>query len=110
MRELTDRVLNLAQVLGATYANVRIVQRETQEITVKNGVVQQVSLDSTQGMGVRVVADGAWGFASSHELSLGEVDRVTALAVAIARARRALKKPGLEAGCNSPGKATSGRL
>ena len=86
MRELTDRALNLAQVQGATYADMRIVRRETQTITVKNGIVQGLSLDSTQGFGVRVIADGAWGFASSHLLSLVEVDRVTALAVQIAKA------------------------
>ncbi len=86
MRELTDRALNLAQVQGATYADMRIVRRETQTISVKNGVVQGLSLDSTQGFGVRVIVDGAWGFASSHLLETTEVDRVTALAVKIAKA------------------------
>ncbi|MEE8392163.1 MAG: TldD/PmbA family protein, partial [Anaerolineae bacterium] len=81
-----DRALNLAQVQRATYADVRIVRRETQTITVKNGVVQELSLDSTQGFGVRVIADGAWGFASSHLLTPTEVDRITALAVEIAKA------------------------
>jgi TldD protein len=86
MRELTDRALNLAQTQGATYADVRIVNREQQEINVKNGVVQSLSLDGTQGFGVRVLAHGAWGFASSHLLTPAEVDRVTALAVVIAKA------------------------
>ena len=86
MRELTNRALNLAQVQGATYADIRIVDRETQEITVKNGVVQELELNSTQGFGVRVIADGAWGFASSHVLNPGEVDRITALAVKTAKA------------------------
>ncbi len=86
MRELTDRALNLAQVQGATYADMRIVRRETQTISVKNGVVQGLSLDSTQGFGVRVIVDGAWGFASSHLIETTEVDRVTALAVKIAKA------------------------
>ncbi|MDY7076753.1 MAG: TldD/PmbA family protein [Chloroflexota bacterium] len=86
MRDLTARALNLAQVQGATYADMRIVHRETQDITVKDGVVQELSLDTTRGFGVRVVADGAWGFASSYLLTPAEVDRVTALAVKIARA------------------------
>lgn len=86
MRELTDRALNLAQVQGASYADIRIVHREVEDITVKNGIVQTLNLDTNQGFGVRVVADGAWGFASSHLLSPEEVDRVTALAVTIAKA------------------------
>ncbi|MFN2231125.1 MAG: TldD/PmbA family protein [Anaerolineae bacterium] len=86
MREWTERALNLAEVEGATYADVRLVRRETQDITVKNGVVQRLALNETQGFGVRVIADGAWGFASSHDLDPDEIDRVTAQAVEIARA------------------------
>jgi TldD protein len=86
MKDLTDRALNLAQMKGASYADIRIVYRNRQDISVKNGAVQEMSLDSTLGFGVRVVADGSWGFASSHLLSPQEVDRVTGLAVKIARA------------------------
>jgi len=98
MHELTDRALNLAQVKGATYADIRIVRRETQDITVKNGIVQELALDSTQGFGVRAIADGAWGFASSHLLTATEVDRVTALAVAIAKASALTKIQDVEIG------------
>jgi len=86
MRDLCNRALDLARVKGATYADMRIVGRSVQEITVKNGVVQELALNSTQGFGVRVVADGAWGFASSHLLAPAEVDRIAALAVQIAKA------------------------
>ena len=86
MRELADRALNLAQVKGATYADIRIINRKSQNITVKNGVVQSLSLDTDQGFGVRVIANGAWGFASSHLITTTEVDRVAALAVSIAKA------------------------
>jgi len=93
MKELTDRALNLAQTKGASYADIRVVERQRQDISVKNGAVQEMSLDSAMGFGVRVIADGAWGFASSHRLSPKEVDRVTDLAVQIARAS-ALAKTG----------------
>ena len=91
MKTLTDRALDLAQVQGATYADIRIVQRRTQNISVKNGVVEGLSDNESQGFGVRVVVDGAWGFASSARLSPGEVDRVTAMAVQIARASALFK-------------------
>jgi TldD protein len=91
LKELTDRALNLAQVQGASYADMRIVRRQTQNISVKNGVVEGLSHSESQGFGVRVVADGAWGFASSALLSPEEVDRVTALAVQIARASALFK-------------------
>ncbi|MBN2002585.1 MAG: TldD/PmbA family protein [Anaerolineae bacterium] len=98
MRDLTDRALDLAKVQGATYADIRVVRQETQDITVKNGVVQRLALDETQGFGVRVIADGAWGFASSHRLEPGEVDRVTALAVQIAKASALAKQADVALG------------
>ncbi|MCL7452625.1 MAG: TldD/PmbA family protein, partial [Anaerolineae bacterium] len=78
MKELTDRALNLAQVQGASYADMRVVQRRTQNINVKNGVVEGLSDNESQGFGIRVVVDGAWGFASSARLTPAEVDRITA--------------------------------
>ena len=98
MKELTDRALNLAQTKGASYADIRVVERRRQDISVKNGAVQEMSLDSTMGFGVRVIADGAWGFASSHRLSPEEVDRVTDLAVKIARASALAKIEAVDLG------------
>ena len=98
MRTLTDRALNLAQVQGASYADIRVIVRRTQGITVKNGVVEGLSDNESQGFGVRVVVDGAWGFASSAILTPAEVDRVTALAVKIARASAMFKVRDLKLG------------
>ncbi len=98
MKALTDRALNLAQVQGATYGDIRIVQRRTQNISVKNGVVEGLSDNESQGFGVRVVVDGAWGFASSAHLTPGEVDRVTALAVQIAKASALFKTHDVKLG------------
>ena len=86
MREYTDRALDTARTTGATYADVRIVRRTTQGITVKNGMVQALTQDESFGFGVRVIADGAWGFASSSEVTMDEMDRVAALAVRVAKA------------------------
>jgi TldD protein len=86
MQELIARGLDLATGRGASYADVRIVHRQTQAVGVKNGVVESLSDDETAGFGVRVIADGAWGFSSSNRLTAAEVDRVTAEAIAIARA------------------------
>ncbi len=86
MKEFTERALNLAQVQGATYADMRIVNKTGQSLVVKNGIVEAIEMSLSQGFGVRVIANGAWGFASSSILTAREVDRVTALAVQIARA------------------------
>ena len=86
MPELTDRALSTATTRGATYADVRIVHRVDESISVKSGRVEGVASGESEGFGVRVLVDGAWGFASSHRLEAAEVDRVAAEAVRIARA------------------------
>jgi TldD protein len=94
LRDLTDRALNTAQALGAGYADVRVVRRREESITIKTGKVEGVALGETEGFGVRVLVGGAWGFASSHRLELAEADRVAGLAVRIAKASAtALRNP-----------------
>ncbi len=86
MRDLTDRALDTAAQLGAGYADVRVVRRQTESIAIKSGRVEGVSSGESEGFGLRVLVDGAWGFASSSELNAGEADRVAGDAVRIARA------------------------
>jgi TldD protein len=83
---LSSRALETAKLKGAQYADVRIVHTADQSLSVKNGVVDGLSSSESLGFGVRVLVDGAWGFASSRELAADEVDKVAALAVKIARA------------------------
>jgi TldD protein len=86
LKELANLALDTAQARGATYADVRIVEHREQTVNVKNGVVEALGEIEDRGFGVRVIADGAWGFASSAVISKAEVGRVAALAVEIARA------------------------
>src|SRR3954447_4164857 len=93
MQDLAARALDTAQVLGASYADVRVERRESQSITVKNGHVDGLSDDTSQGFGVRVVVDGGWGFASSARLEPAEVDRAVRRAAETAGAS---PPPGVE--------------
>src|SRR6187455_480896 len=86
MRDLADRALDTATLLGAGYADARVVRRRDESIAIKTGRVEGVASGESEGFGVRVLVDGAWGFASSHILKTAEADRVAAEAVRIARA------------------------
>ena len=86
MKDLTDRALDAAAAAGASYADVRVEQLDRQVIVVKNGRPEGLSEDESVGFGVRVIADGAWGFASSSRVEPAEIDRVARLAVQVARA------------------------
>ncbi|MEP6807446.1 MAG: DNA gyrase modulator, partial [Chloroflexota bacterium] len=85
MQDLIDLALDAAQRAGAGYADIRIVERNTESLMVKNGDLAEASSDRSAGFGVRVLVDGAWGFAGSSRLERAEVERVTRGAVAIAR-------------------------
>ena len=86
MKDLMDRALNLTRMRGAQYADMRVVENRTENMAVRNGVVDTLNFSDNIGFGVRVLVNGAWGFASSRDLSPAEVDRVTGLALEIARA------------------------
>ena len=86
MNELIELALDAADQAGAEYADIRIVERETESLAVKNGVLGSASSDRSAGFGVRVLLNGAWGFAGSAQLEPAEVTRVAREAVAIARA------------------------
>ncbi|OGO41319.1 MAG: peptidase C69 [Chloroflexi bacterium RBG_16_58_14] len=81
-----DRALDLARLRGAQFTDVRVVHNRTQGISVKDGVVESLNSSESLGFGVRVLVNGAWGFASSRELTNAEVDKVTAQALQIAAA------------------------
>jgi TldD protein len=88
VNDLIDRVLDAAQRGGAGYADVRLVERDTEQLTVKNGALEAAASNVSAGFGVRVLVDGAWGFSSSSVQDPDEAERVTREALAIAAASR----------------------
>jgi TldD protein len=86
MREFIEHALFVAAREGARYADMRIVDRREQVVSVKNGSIDGIGDQDSQGFGVRVLVGNSWGFASSAYLSRTEIERVAALAVQIAKA------------------------
>jgi TldD protein len=80
------RALDTANLRGAQYADVRVVNHREESLSVKDGIVENLSASETEGVGIRVLVNGAWGFASSRDLSNAEIDRITAQALEIAHA------------------------
>ena len=92
MKHVANWALNAASARGASYADARIVAQRSRALTTKNGKVGSALDSESVGMSVRVIADGAWGFAASAELGRGAVEATAAEAVAIARASARVKK------------------
>jgi TldD protein len=98
LQELLNRSLNYAQLQGVQYADARVVQNLTEILVVKDSVVDTLNYSESIGIGVRTLVDGAWGFASSHDLSAQEIDRITALAIGIARSSGRTPGGGVDLG------------
>lgn len=80
------RALDLARRRGAQYADVRLVNDRSESVSVKDGLVEELASSESEGLGVRVLVNGAWGFASSRNLDGAEIDQITAQALEIAQA------------------------
>ena len=75
MKDLTENVLSLTRLKNADYADLRVVRRRWEEILVKNGNIEAVTHDEDFGFGVRVLFQGAWGFACSSKVNKKELEK-----------------------------------
>ncbi len=95
-QELAFRALDVARQAGASYADVRVSRNRTQRVSTREQQITGLSDNETMGMGVRVIADGSWGFAATSGLTADELDRATRQAVAQARANAVTQLRPLE--------------
>lgn len=86
MKEIVATALHAARAAGASYADARVVHTAEQHLAVRNGRVDAIGDTDSLGVGIRVLAGGAWGFAATSDLSADGVAAAARRAVAIARA------------------------
>lgn len=86
MKDLLDLAVDTAIRAGASYCDIRIIDSRSEGISTRNGEVSRLGQGQSLGFGIRVLAKGAWGFASSEVMTTQEVARVARLAVEIAEA------------------------
>jgi TldD protein len=88
IRELLMAALEASRSAGASYADARVGrQRQNFVTTREQQIINVVDTDSI-GIGVRVLADGQWGFAATRTLTRDGVAAAAREAVSIARANR----------------------
>src|SRR6202050_1160556 len=86
MRDWANWAIDTAKVRGATFADVRVMDIRHRDVSTKNGDVGNLSESESLGIGIRVIAGGAWGFAATDRLTREGVQACAAEAVAIAKA------------------------
>ena len=90
-KALADAALNAATGGGASYADVRIGRYLNQFVITREDRVENIVDTESYGAGVRVLADGAWGFAATSDVSKDSIAAAAAQAVAIAKANAKLQ-------------------
>ncbi|MDI6751370.1 MAG: TldD/PmbA family protein [bacterium] len=90
MKEKIEKALEAAMGLGASYADIRFTSRKKESLSVKNGRPEAISNTEDNGIGVRVIAEGSWGFSSSSDIS--DLNKVVKNAIDIARSSGLTKK------------------
>jgi TldD protein len=105
LEKLGAIALNEAKRLKASYCDIRITRYRNQTLFVqmnpergtgKTLVVPSVTDSGSFGFGVRVIANGAWGFSSSPFVTTAEILRITGEAVAVAKANSVLQSKPVE--------------
>ena len=85
-KRLADDAMNAARAAGASYCDVRIGRYLRQFVITREDRVQNVVNTESTGTGIRVIVNGAWGFAATNDLSPAGVVKAAQQAAAIARA------------------------
>src|SRR3984893_1361398 len=102
MNDVASWALNTVALRGASYADVRLADDRHRGLSTKNGKVGSASVAESFGFGVRVIADGAWGFAASDDFSRAGVEATAARAVEIAKASGRVKIHDIEMAPEKP--------
>lgn len=93
-KQMADVALNAAKSNGATYTDVRIGRYLNQYVITRENKVENTVNTESYGMGIRVIANGSWGFAATDKLDNDNIAKAAALAVQIAKENsRLLSEP-----------------
>ena len=85
MKDYLEFGMDYLKSKGVDYADMREVNTDSEHILVRNSEVENLTIDTGSGFGVRVLLNGAWGFSSSNATNEEEMKKVIDQAVQIAK-------------------------
>ena len=85
-KAMADAALQAATQAGASYCDARIGRYLRQFVITREDKVQNVVNTESSGVGIRVIANGAWGVAATNDMTTQGVAKAARQAVAIAKA------------------------
>lgn len=106
MLDLARRAVDMATSAGAQYAEARIMSSRSQYITAIDRRIDSLTEAEDIGIGIRVLADGAWGFAATRHLDEDAIRSAANQAVELARAVAPYMTPPVTLASAQPGEIT----
>jgi TldD protein len=91
-KKLADIALNTAKSKGASYCDIRIGRYQNQGVFARENKIQGIQNGESFGVGIRVIANGTWGFASTNEVTPDGIKKAAEIAVGIAKANSRIQK------------------
>jgi len=91
IKRAADMAVQTAAGEGASYSDFRLSNFRSQNISTREQIIQGIWENENFGFAVRVIIDGAWGFAASSTFSEQEVIRIAKIACSIARANKSVQ-------------------
>ena len=92
MRDLLSDLIDSAQA-RAGYADARFVRSRVERLSTRNGALDQLISDQSEGIGIRVRVGGAWGFAAVRGSDRRDAEAALERALAVAEAQPAVPNP-----------------
>jgi len=96
IKKMADTAIFTSKQNGATYSDFRLSSFRSQRISTRENTVENISDNENFGFSVRVIVNGAWGFAASSTFNETEVSRVSKIACEIAKANGSITKNFVE--------------
>ena len=96
LADLAEMALTDARRAGATYADIRLGETRREYSSARDARLENFDERLTQGFGVRVLLDGAWGFYGAQRLNAETLRVGVARALDNARAMRPIQKQPIE--------------
>ncbi len=90
-KSLADTALLAAREAGASYCDVRIGRYLRQFVATREDKVTGVVNTESTGIGIRVIAGGAWGFAATSSMTPDAVANAARQATALAKANAGIR-------------------
>jgi TldD protein len=90
--DVARQAVDAARAAGADYADARVVREDSESLTVRNQQMEGIDRSSSEGIGIRVLVNGYWGFAATARTEEAEIARTARAAAAIAHAASRLPR------------------